>query len=167
MLRVELNIIYLHKRSNKGCDCNHQSPFTGEGVTRRNMELESPKMQEAQRTPAAQRLGTASSSRKRNPPRAASMKAAQPKPPAKRATTGKVTGAARTRGNSSPLQGVRTTKQRATRGRPPARKRLCVERTSQAKDLPLNKDTGAPSMVNVAGTNRGRVDFHGPPDRIL
>ncbi|KAF3574822.1 hypothetical protein F2Q69_00063213 [Brassica cretica] len=54
------------------------------------MELESPQMQEAQRSPAAQRLGTASSSRKRNPPRAASMKAAQPKPPAKRATTGKL-----------------------------------------------------------------------------
>ncbi|CAN7138189.1 unnamed protein product, partial [Brassica rapa subsp. narinosa] len=97
---------------------------------------QSPMLEEMQRTPATQRLGAASSSRKKNPPRAATKKPAPPKRVVKRAPTGKVTGTVATRGKLSPLQGTRTTKPRATRGRPPARKRLCTEQKSQDQDLP-------------------------------
>ncbi|KAJ4887948.1 Uncharacterized protein Rs2_27696 [Raphanus sativus] len=87
-------------------------------------EHQSPLVEEPQRTPAALRLGVASASRKKNPVRAATKKPTQRKPVTKKAPTGKVTATVKARGNQSPLQGARTTKQRAARGRPPARKRL-------------------------------------------
>lgn len=153
---------------------DHQSPLAGEGSARRASLLVGVQSQETQRTPASQRVGEASTGRKKNPPRAATKKIAPPKPVGKKATVGKaaggkVTGTSRTRGNTSPLQGARTTKSRATRatrGRPPARKRLCVEQSSRDQVLPSSKDAGARSLGNVAGTSKEKVDFHGPPDQI-
>lgn len=123
---------------------------------------------ETQRTPATLRLGSASSSRKKNPPRAAAKKAAPSKQASKKAPVRKVTGTAKPRGQASPLQGVRLTKQRATRGRPPARKRLCVDKTPQDQALPLNKDAITPVVGKVTGasTSKSRVDFRDPPDQI-
>ncbi|KAJ4890307.1 zf-CCHC_4 domain-containing protein [Raphanus sativus] len=147
-------------------DEDHQSPMMGERSTRKTPVMVSPQEQVTQRTPASQRLGTAPSARKKNPPRAATKKTVQPKQTARRVPVSKVTGTTRGRGNSSPLQGVRTTKQRATRGRPPAKKRLCVENASKAQSLPSKKDPSAPAMGNVAGSSRGGVDFHDPPGLI-
>lgn len=123
---------------------------------------------DSQRTPATLRLGLASSSRKKNPPRAVAKKAAPSKQATKKTPARKVAGAAKPRGQASPLQGVRLSKQRATRGRPPARKRLCVDKTSQAQDLPLNKDANilAVGKVTCASTSKGRMDFRDPSDQI-
>lgn len=144
---------------------DHQSPLIGDDHTGGNQQ------QEPQRTPASLRLGSASE-RKRNPPRAAAGKAAQArlalqaKKATKKPPTGKVTGSTRTRGNRSPVQGLRVSKQIALRGRPPAKKRLCVEKTGQDQNLPCNKDVVAPGMGNIAGTSRGKVDFQNPPSLI-
>ncbi|KAJ4871535.1 hypothetical protein Rs2_46830 [Raphanus sativus] len=107
---------------------------------------QSPLGGEPQRAPATLRLGSASSSRKKNPPRATATKAAPTRQVTKRAPARKVTGAAKPRGQASPLQGARSTKQRATRGRPPAKKRLCVDKAAQVQDLPLNKDANIPGV---------------------
>ncbi|CAG7900629.1 unnamed protein product [Brassica rapa] len=79
-------------------------------------------IQGTQRTPASLRLGLASVTRKRNPPRAASTRAIKVVPSIKKVPSGRVSGAVKSRGTGSPLQGVRTSKQRltSTRGRPPA-----------------------------------------------
>lgn len=122
--------------------------------------------QETQRTPASLRLGPSTSTRKKNPPRAATKKVLQVQQPAKKKTTRRVVGIVKTRGRSSPLQGVRMVKQRATKGRPPARKKLDVTKTRKDQDLPSSKDANAPSMVNVAGPSRGSVDFQDPPTQI-
>ena len=122
--------------------------------------------QESQRTPASLRLGPSTSTRKKNPPRAATKKALLVQQSAKKKTTRRVVGTVKTRGKSSPSQGVRTVKPRATRGRPPSRKKLDVTKARKDQDLPSSKDVNAPSMVNVAGPSRGRVDFQDPPTRI-
>lgn len=146
---------------------DHQSPLIGTGSTRGIQPIQSPlEHRETQRTPAVLRLGSSSTTRKKNPPRAATKKATQAKQISKKAPTRKVVGTTKTRGANSPIQGSRTTKQRLTKGRPPARKKLCVDKKGQNQALPCNKDDVAPLLGNVAGTSRGRVDFQDPPDQI-
>lgn len=142
-------------------DDDHQNPVLGEDPPRVSQSL-----QENQRTPATLHLGSSSNPRKKNPPRAVKKKPKQAWKVTKKIPAGKVVGVTKSRGISSLLEVARTTKQRATRGRPPARKKLRVEHKGQAQELPLNKDDGAPVMVNVAGTSRGRVDFRDPPYQI-
>ena len=148
---------------------DHQSLLLGEGSARRPRNTLSPAIQQAvERTPAMLRLGSSlAQGRRSNPPRAVKKKAPQAKQPPKRKTIAKVTGVTRSRGNKSPIQGARASKQLAAKARLAARKRLCVEENkSPSQVLPLNKD-GFPQVVgDGVGTSRGRVDFQNPPDLI-
>ncbi|KAH0897662.1 hypothetical protein HID58_047230, partial [Brassica napus] len=118
------------------------SPAFGEGSSRRIQHIISPTQQvESQRALMIQRLGAPPpppppATKKRNLPGAATQKATNARLGEKKAPSGKVTGAIKTKGNSRPLKRTRTTKQLRARGRPPTRKRLCVERNAQSKDLP-------------------------------
>lgn len=145
----------------------HHSPITGEGSSRRLMNSTSPAIQhKAVRSPVALRLGSPSATGKRkNPPRAATKKGTQARQQAQGKATTKVTGATRTRGIRSPLQGARASKQLAARW-PTARKRLCVDKNAQPQDLPLNKEDGAQTSKNGKGTSRGRMDFQNPSNHI-
>lgn len=141
------------------------NPMLGEGASRGNSH------QEPQRTPASQRLGS-SSVGKRNPLREAARKALQArqalqvKKVNKKPSTGRVTGATRGRGNRSPLQGLRISRQLVGGGRTGVKKRLCVEQNDQSQNLPLNKDDRETIRKKTAGTSRGRVDFQNPPNLI-
>lgn len=145
----------------------HQSPMVAEGSARQSLNLISPTTQtESIRTPAALRLGPASGTRKRsNPPRAATKKTGKALAANKKGPT-KITGTSRTRGNRSPIQGAKASKLLAARALPLARKKLCVDRNAQSKDLPFNKEDGTPAIVQGAGTSRGRVDFQNPSNQI-
>ncbi|KAH0899909.1 hypothetical protein HID58_049477, partial [Brassica napus] len=117
-------------------DEEHQSPHVAEGSARQPLNLLSPAVQtESMRTPAALRLGPDSETRKRsNPPRASRKKTGQPVQPAKRKGPAKITGTSRTRGNRSPIQGARASKQLTARVMPLARKKLRVDMNDQSQE---------------------------------
>lgn len=149
-------------------DEEHQSPHVAEGSARQPLNLLSPAVQtESMRTPAALRLGPDSETRKRsNPPRASRKKTGQPVQPAKRKGPAKITGTSRTRGNRSPIQGARASKQLTARVMPLARKKLRVDMNDQSQELPFNKDDDTTTVVRGVGTSRGRADFQNPSDQI-
>ncbi|KAJ4911153.1 zf-CCHC_4 domain-containing protein [Raphanus sativus] len=151
-------------------DEEHQSPYLWENPARTTPIPISPiSQQDSLRTLATLRLGASSSAGKRKiPAREAAKKGTGTTQKAKRPPTGKITGATKTRGNRSPLQGGKASKKLAatTNTRPPARKKLCVGKNDQNKNLPLNKDVGSQAAKNGEGTSRGKVDFQKPPSQI-
>lgn len=118
------------------------------------------------RVPATLRLGSGSGTKKKlNPSKLGPKKTSQAKPP-KRKAPASVKGTTRTRGNRSPLQGTKFTRQMTTRAKTSTRKRLCVDRSEPIQELPFNKDDAGPSRVNTQGKARNKVDFQNPPNPI-
>ncbi|KAH0863064.1 hypothetical protein HID58_080275 [Brassica napus] len=132
---------------------DHQNLLLGEGSARRPSNTLSPAIQQAvERTPSTLRLGSSlAQDRRSNPPRAVKKKAPQAKQPPKRKTIAKVTGVTRSRGNKSPIQGARASKQLAAKARPAARKRLCVEENKSPR-LDMNEIAGVLQDIQFLAT---------------
>ncbi|WZZ28743.1 hypothetical protein YC2023_012144 [Brassica napus] len=97
------------------------------------------------RVPATLRLGSGSGTkRKLNTSKPASNRPTQVKTLKKRAPAS-IKGTIRTRGKRSPLQGTKFTRQMTTRAASAARKRLCVDRKKEIKEV-AKKITGLCGM---------------------
>lgn len=91
--------------------------------------------------------------KKKTPARTVTKKA----PPAKKTT--------RAKGNRSPLQSTRLSKQMVARSANPPRKRLCVEQEGSG-DMPGSQAPDPPEMVQVPAIRKRRGDFRAPKNPI-
>lgn len=122
-----------------------------------------------QRVPASLRIGSPAGTKTKTPRASSSKKPSTSKAPAKKRTTTKSAApgkrTTRSKGNRSPLQSTRLSKQMVSRSTNPPRKKLCMERSGNA-DLPGSQAQDPPTMVNVPATRKRRADFRNPQNPI-